>query len=291
MKSAAISISEFDGIRIDRGREAARIIFIGRIKQPFSNRVRWIALLTVTLLMTTGCTYLPIRRGDPSGTQVARSILKAMGGARTINKINYLRFDFVVEDQGVEQLRRSHTWDRRTGRYRLEDKSNGQPRVTLFNVHTRQGRSWLGVSNNLRPDPDPQAVETAYAQFINDSYWLLAATKLRDPGTHLEFAGEQQIEDRAWPTLKLWFDEGVGLTPKDVYWFHIDPTTGRPYAWSFVLKGQQTPPRTFIWTHWQAVRKLMLPTRFEELGHRERAIVINPVYTPAEIRDELFEKP
>lgn len=216
--------------------------------------------------------------------------MDAMGGERALRKLRFLHFEFVVRDGEKEVARRAHLWDRHAGRYRLEMAGDPERTVILFNVNTKQGRAYRGSSLDS-PAPDQRAeLESAYAAFINDTYWLLAATKLRDPGTHLEYVGAREVAGRSLPTLELSFDEDVGLTPKDRYWFHVDPETRRPLAWSFVLKGRDAPPTGFRWSRWQRVGALHLPTRFEAMAGAT-TIDLERLYSPSEVEDRLFEIP
>ena len=267
------------------------VVRMSALRQSFPAGPRAVALGAVCLALFSGCQHLAIKRGDPSGRQVARSILKAIGGARAAKTLDYVSFRYSVEDQGREVLRRDHLWDRKTGRCRLDDRPENQPRVALFNRETREGISYLGSTDDPQANPDPHALAAAHAWHVRDTFWLMSAAVLLDLKADLEYVGEQEVEGRPYPTLKVSFGQDAGVQANDVYWYYADPSTGRPKYWAFVLRGRETAPRTFAWKQWQTVGKLSLPVRFEELGHPERAIVIDNLYAPGQVREEVFRKP
>src|SRR5687768_3626000 len=80
---------------------------------------------------------------DPKAAAVAARVMEALGGSEAWNKTRYLRFDWGVERDGKMQTR-SHTWDKWTGRYRLEGVNpQGDPYVVLMNLNTKDGQAWV----------------------------------------------------------------------------------------------------------------------------------------------------
>src|SRR5207244_3696374 len=59
-------------------------------------------------------------RSDPKAVAIADQVMSALGGAEAWNRTRYLRFDFVPERDGKPGPGRAHTWDKQTGRYRVE---------------------------------------------------------------------------------------------------------------------------------------------------------------------------
>lgn len=210
-----------------------------------------------------------------------------MGGERALRQTRYLRFDFIDQDGGQEVLHRSHTWDRKTGRYRLEGETAGEPYLVLFNVKTRQGKAFVGN----KPEPaknSQQLVNEAYTHFVGDSFWLLAGLRLREKGTHLEFVDEREISGKKVSTLSLTFDPEDGQNPTDRFWLYVDEATDLPYAWAIQSAGQSGTPVTFLWTNWQMTGKLKLPIRFEQAGGTQ-AILIDHLFAPATVTDNVFQ--
>ena len=59
-------------------------------------------------------------RSDPKAVAVADQVMETLGGKEAWQATRFLRFDFAVDREGKTLMRRAHTWDRRTGRYRVE---------------------------------------------------------------------------------------------------------------------------------------------------------------------------
>lgn len=253
---------------------------------------QWIPQLTLlgcALALLVGCQHgVPQATPEQQARVQAEEVLNAMGGREALDAMRFLRFDFVVTIDGVDQFRRVHLWDRETGRYRLEVHQGTELlAVVLFNTQTKELVHAMGSGewSGLMPS---EAVSKAYAAHINDSYWLLSATKMNDPGTQLEILEPQIVRGQSCPTLQLSFEEGVGLTSRDRYWFHLDPETQRPLAWSFVLKGEEKAPMLFYWNEWRPVGPMLLPSRFESEDGKK--VVHFPVlFSVSAMDDGLFE--
>jgi hypothetical protein len=137
-----------------------------------------------------------------------------------------LVFTFSVGD-----VSRTHRWDIPHGKAEVTWKKDGKTCRVVVPV----------------PYAGDDALQTeAFAIFTNDQYWLLAPSKLGDPGVHVE----QQGND-----LLVGFD-AVGLTPGDHYTFHVDPASGVVTGWEFVLQGGRTG--SFTWAPPVAVGQLHL---------------------------------
>jgi len=211
---------------------------------------------------------------DPKAEAVGRAMIQAMGGTAAWERARYFRFDFTVVRDGKKIASFAHAWDRWTGRYRVEgEDAHGVPWKAFFDVNSRKGDYWV---NGAKADgqTSAQGLENAYGRFINDSYWLLAPWKVFDPGVHLEYVGSvRDAAGNACDEIKLSF-EGVGLTPKDIYWMDIDSATHLLTQWKFVLNGGNDAPTVVAWKEWKKVGLIMLS-------------VVKPfVAKPAEIRFE-----
>ncbi|MDW3194776.1 MAG: hypothetical protein R8G66_20520 [Cytophagales bacterium] len=73
-------------------------------------------------------------------------------------------------------------------------------------------------------DTKQEAIQTAWAYFANDSFWLVAPYKVRDPGTE-----RSVIETEEGPALLITYTSG-GVTPGDSYLWYLDES-GKPVAW------------------------------------------------------------
>lgn len=195
--------------------------------------------LIVLSALATACNAQSAGAKTPEN--VIESIWNHIGGKSTFDEARYLQFTWVVEKEGVAVRVRSHKWDRFTGDYvvGMRDKETGDSVSVFFNVNTKKG---VALRNGIRVPEDEATsiIESSYASFINDTYWLVAPAKLEDPGVKLSIEktspGNSDADNRE-TVLHLAFD-GVGLTPGDQYWLHVDDS-GRVTRWRFVLEGGQ----------------------------------------------------
>jgi hypothetical protein len=229
------------------------------------------------------------RAGDAKATAVADRVMQALGGAPAWDATRYLRFDFAVDRGDKTVLRRSHTWDKWTGRYRLESTTReGDASLVLLNINTREGRAWR-KGKELAGDEAKQQLEQAYAAWVNDTYWLLMPYKLKDPGVTLALDGEEKHGDEAWDKLRLTFDS-VGLTPKDKYWAYVNRKTGLVDRWDYVLKGEAKPPTSFTWHNWTKHGRVMLADDRRNAADGTR-IHFPVLDVPESLPDTLFRAP
>lgn len=223
---------------------------------------------------------------DPKAIAVAERVMQALGGADAWNATRYLRFDFAVERGGKTLVRRAHTWDKWSGRYRVEAKDkDGKDLVVTMNLNSKQGSATLG-GTPLAGDALKKELDDAYAMWVNDSYWLLMPYKLRDPGVSLAYVGEKKKGTDTWDEIALSFDK-VGLTPKDRYWVFVNRATGLVDRWEFVLKGEKTPPAPFEWKGWKSYGKIRLAD--DRVSPKDGTRIYFPVLeAPASVPEATF---
>jgi hypothetical protein len=226
---------------------------------------------------------------DPKAVAVADKVMDSLGGKDAWNKTHYLRFDFAVDREGKTLVSRAHTWDKWTGRYRLEGKTKeGDPTVVLMNLNTKEGTAYK-KGQKLEGEEAKKAVDDAYATWVNDTYWLLMPYKMKDPGVILTMAGEEKKGDEAWDKVRLSFDN-VGLTPKDQYWAYVNRKTGLVDRWDFVLKGEKKPPSEFEWKNWKKIGAIMLAD--DRVSPKDGTRIYFPVLSvPDNVPDSVFTTP
>jgi hypothetical protein len=218
---------------------------------------------------------------------IADEVMLALGGKDAWNGTHFLRFDFAVEAGGQKRPPRSHTWDKWTGRYRLEGRTpEGDPYVVLMNVNTKQGQAWKkGIA--LAGDDLQKMLEKAYGAWINDTYWLLMPFKMRDPGVNLEWTGETKPDAGDEDKIVLTFGQ-VGLTPKDRYTVYVNRATHLVDRWDYVL--QDGDKGSFLWKDWRHVGRLMLSA--DRVSMPEKVRIFFPVLdAPATVADSVFTTP
>jgi hypothetical protein len=229
-------------------------------------------------------------RSDPKAVAIADQVMSALGGADAWNRTRYLRFDFVPERDGKPGAGRAHTWDKQTGRYRVEwTGQDGKRTVVLMNLNTKEGSAWVD-GQKLEGEDAKKALERAFGAWTNDTYWLLMPYKLKDPGVILAYDGEATTPSGTYDKIVLTF-ENVGLTPKDKYWVFVNRNTHLVDHWEFVLKGEPVPPTPFDWKGWTRKGAIMLAPERVSSTEPGRKITFPVLDAPASVPDSVFSAP
>jgi len=207
---------------------------------------------------------------DAKADAVAAQLLTALGGQAAWNNTHYLHWTFAG--------RRTHTWDKWTGQHRVEgtDKE-GHKYVMIENVNTKEGKAWLD-GKPVEGEALKKMMENAYGAWVNDTYWLIMPYKIKDPGVHLTYAGEDTIDGKAYDKLHLSFDH-VGLTPGDEYWVWINQSTHLMDRWAFHLESMKPdePASPWDWTGWQRYGKVMLAPHRTQVGGEARKLELGDI--------------
>lgn len=251
--------------------------------------------LILQLLVITGFASIPALGADGSkaapaaendasrAVAIARRTMDAMGGREAFEATRLLRFDFQVSSGPETYPPRHHWWDRFTGAYRLEGTTpEGAPYRVLLDLKTRDGQAWIG-ERALEGEEKASMLESAYARFINDSYWLLMPWKWLDPGVHLAYEGERTVDGTSYDVVRLTFDDGTGLTSGDRYWGLVSRETGLMERWEYILQQEdgspgEGPPRKFVWTDWKETDAgIRLATRKVEIDADPAVQIAFPV--------------
>ncbi|MBW3564768.1 MAG: hypothetical protein KY459_08585 [Acidobacteria bacterium] len=245
-------------------------------------RTRFILILASLALVASPI----LGERSPAADAVAERVMNALGGEQAWNDTRFLTFSFVVADGEQTLARRTHYWDKWEGRHRVEGSTGeGVRYVVIQNLNEKRGRAFLD-GRQLAGDELQTWIDRGYAQWINDTYWLLMPYKLRDPGVNLALDRTETMNGRDYDVLALSF-ESVGLTPGDRYWVWVDRKTGMVDRWAFVLEGQEPPPRPWSWVGWHRVGNIMLASdRIPPEG--TRTIGFRDVSAPRAIPDSVF---
>lgn len=223
---------------------------------------------------------------DPRAVEVAERLLEALGGESAWDQTRYVTFDFFG--------RRSHVWDKHTGRHRLEGETGeGESYVVLHDVDDRgEGPGRVYVDGREATDEQKaEFLKNAYAAWINDTYWLAMPYKLLDPGVHLTYEGQETIDGASYDVVKLSFDE-VGLTPGDRYWAYVHRETGLMDRWAYHLQSMEADaePTAWDWVDWRRYGEVMLsPTREQVDG--DRVLSLAPIAVPETVPESTFTQP
>ena len=226
-------------------------------------------------------------KSDPQAVRIADEVMVAMGGRKNYEAIQYLSFRFVVENDSQIVADRRHDWNRRNNDYRIESVSrDGEHVVTVFNLDTRMGM----VFKNGQPaseEEKAQALNRAYARFINDTYWLLMPFKLKDAGAVLKYDGEQEINEVQYDILRLSFADSVGLTPWNIYRVFVDQATRVVHRWEY-FEREGASPAAWWWEHWGLFNGIKL-AQLRTSAVSNRRIRFLDIVVSSEVNEKIFE--
>ncbi len=133
--------------------------------------------------------------------------------------------------------RHQYVWDREND---LVELQWGDSRA-LFRTADQTGRVWSKGTEQTGADAE-QALRTAYAYWINDSFWLNPVVKFFDPGVERSLVKLDDGRD----ALLITYTSG-GVTPGDAYLWIADPD-GMPASWRMWV---QIIPLGGIETTWE----------------------------------------
>jgi hypothetical protein len=153
------------------------------------------------------------RAADSTAEAIADAVIKASGGDNW-PKVKKIHFTFNVEQDGKQLMSATHEWD----------LAKGTDTVT-----------WAGktATVKLNETPSDENAKAAFQRWTNDSYWLLAPLKLRDPGTSVTALTPLPPGAEDMDVIQLKFG-AVGLTPDDVYNLYIDRATHLVRRWDYM---------------------------------------------------------
>jgi hypothetical protein len=250
-------------------------------------RHRLFVFASLVLGMAAG--LVQAAESDPKAVALADKVIEALGGEKAWAGTRYLRFDWAVERGGKTLVKRSHTWDKYTGAYRLEGTTkDGKPYSVVMNLNTRDGKAVLG-GKALAGDALKKQLESAYEAWVNDTYWLIMPYKMKDPGVVLAMDGAEKTADGEWDKVRLSF-ESVGLTPKDRYWAYVNRKTGLVDRWDFILQDEKGPASTFSWKGWKKYGGVMLAD--DRVSPKDGTRIYFPlIEVPASIPEATFTTP
>lgn len=139
----------------------------------------------------------------------------------------------------VESALRRDAWERTgairwtfgpTGARHLWDRERDWARVQWDDVEVlvdlddpRRGVAWR-AGHRIEGSEGPLRIREGWERWVNDSFWLIAPYKLRDPGTTRSIVG---VDGR--DALLISYASG-GATPGDAYLWLLDED-GTPRAW------------------------------------------------------------
>lgn len=136
-----------------------------------------------------------------------------------------------------------YVWDKRRGRARVKLSDE---LTVYFEPHTGRGRAFL-KGQPAEESSQAELIAEAIKKFNNDSFWLAAPFKARDPGTQRSL-----VRDEEGVGILVYYASG-GTTPGDRYLWRLDES-GRPRLWQLWVQIIPVQGVTFSWEGWAATR-------------------------------------
>jgi hypothetical protein len=227
----------------------------------------------------------------PNPDDLARHSINVIAGPAW-EKARYFSFAFNVDRGGKIVASFPQQWDRYTGDYRVSGKDQkGREFLVVMNTNTKQGKAWINGMQANEKDLD-EMLTVGYRRFINDTYWLLMPLKMMDPGVHRAYDSQKTENGRTYDIVKLWFDDGVGLTPADQYWAWINHDTGVVEQWHMKLQSSkpEDPPLVVMFHDFKKVGGLNISTSREIVG-KGQTIKLDDLIVSQTVPKDAFGNP
>lgn len=186
---------------------------------------------------------------DDRAIAIADSVMKAMGGYENWTNTEIIQWTFFN--------RRTHTWDKKTGRDRIEIPDKNM--TITFDINSREGTVVRNGQRVTQPDTVKKYLQQAYEMWVNDSYWLVMPYKLKDSGVTLSYMGMDSTR-AGIPAykLKLTFDS-VGVTPQNMYHVYVDTTDYLVRQWAYFPEaGMDEPGFVLPWRNYRRYGNILL---------------------------------
>lgn len=175
---------------------------------------------------------LPEGKEGPEAEVLAEKIMAATNQAAW-DTTHYISWNFADRHQLL--------WDRKRKLVQIEWADN---RVILNTQNHLEGIAWEnGIQ--LSDEEAKKKLNTAWAYFCNDSFWLNAPGKVFDPGTSRKIV-EQEDGSQA---LMVSYSSG-GTTPGDSYLWMLDDQ-GLPVKWKMWVSILPIGGLEASWDQWQ----------------------------------------
>ncbi|MBL6447400.1 hypothetical protein JMN32_13870 [Fulvivirga sp. 29W222] len=191
-----------------------------------------LSILAVAAFMLYSWYDKPLPEGveGPEAELLADKMLKA---------VNFEAWDSTVAVKWSFYRGHDFLWDKKRD---LVEVKWDDMRV-LLNTNSQSGKAFQGgilLSGNEAID----ALQMAWEYFTNDSFWLAAPFKARDPGTKRSI-----VKTEHGDALLVQYTSG-GVTPGDSYLWLLNED-GLPVAWKLWVKIIPLGGMKFSWDGWQ----------------------------------------
>lgn len=199
--------------------------------------LKWVAILLVILIVSMIVCVNVLSKKMPQaiagdGDALAESMFEALNKPAW-DTLGYLQWTF----QGHE-----YAWDKKNNIANIQWGKN----EVILDLDKLNGRAYTNNMEVVDQDKKAKLINRAWSFWCNDSFWMFAPFKVKDPGTSREVVSiEEEPESKG---LKVTYDSG-GVTPGDTYVWVLDdqniPTGYYMYVEIIPVKGAYTS-----WIDW-----------------------------------------
>lgn len=184
--------------------------------------LKYILIALGSLLVIGAVLFLLFSEPEPKGVEGTEAEQMT---AKMFAAIDKAAWDSTAWVQWDFAGRNQYLWDRKNNRVRV---TSGDV-VTILNTQDQSGTA-TESGNALEGAALSKALESAWSNFCNDSFWLNAPAKASDPGTTRTVV---DLEDGG-KGLKVEYSSG-GVTPGDSYVWELD-ANGLPKSYKMWVK-------------------------------------------------------
>ncbi len=179
-----------------------------------------------------------------AGQELLDKTIAAHGGLDTWNSFEGLSYNLANAGKNLYQI--TQLQDRRT--------------------YTKSDDFEIGFDGKVAwslPNAEKVPGKSAAFYYNLDFYFAAIPFVLKDNGVNVFYDGETTINEKAYETLKVTFGSEIGLTPEDVYYLYIDPSTSLleilTYSVSFFDKENAGINSAKVYSDWQEVDGIKMP--------------------------------
>jgi len=190
---------------------------------------------------------------------VLKDALDAHGGLDTWEAFGTVEYDFSLRIGGATRDDR-HLFDLNKRRVRVEQSA--------YTVGITEDKAWVA------PNMETYGY-TAPPRFYGKAYTYLFSIPFvfADPGVNVASVGQRSLDGTSYDVLKITFDEGVGDTPRDVFYLYLEPDSHQVHAALFSVTYRNpnvTRPITgVVYNEWATANGLTVPRKATMYGVSE----------------------
>ncbi len=208
-----------------------------------------LGILIGVLLLIGAASIFFLSENEPAGQPTAEADALAEAMMRSVNKpawdsTRYVKWDFAGRNQYI--------WNKEANVVQVTMGDD----VVLLNTKTKNGKATSAGQAVANPS---DLIESAWANFCNDSWWLNAVIKANDPGTERSIV---TLEDGR-KGLKVEYTSG-GVTPGDAYVWILDENN-RPTAYQMWVSIIPIGGMEASWEQWEPISTGALISRKHNL--------------------------